>query len=262
VRIAAVSMVRDEEDIIGYTVRHLLAQGIEQIFISDHLSTDRTVEILKGLPVTLCAYGEDAYNQAEEMNRLTEVARQAGAKIIIPFDADELFVTKDGRKLVDVLKNIPDNIDSLQVKVVNHIATFMDDEGEPNPFLRIRRRLKDTAWSWEKVIVMAIPGMKITMGNHKALVGDRAFTDSIEVRHFPYRSHKQFIRKIKNGSAALGKTTYPETTGSHWRSLGLMLNQYGEGSLQRYYENNLFANESRIADTVEDPAPYTELANV
>jgi glycosyltransferase involved in cell wall biosynthesis len=263
VKVFAVSMVRDEADIIEYTVSHLLAHGIEKVLISDHFSVDGTREILEGMPsVVVGRYGDKAYNQAEEINRLIGVARESGADVVIPFDADELFITKDDRMLVDVISNIPDGIDSLQVGVVNHISTYLDNKDELNPFLRMNRRLKDKTWSWEKVIVRATPDMKVVMGNHKALVGERVSTDSIEVRHFPYRSVGQLVTKIKNGSESLGKTDLPETTGSHWRSLGLMLNQYGEGSLERYYNSNLFANESRIDHTVEDPAPYMEFAKI
>lgn len=45
----AVTTVRDEADIIGHTVRHLLRQGVDGVIVLDHRSTDGTSAVLAEL---------------------------------------------------------------------------------------------------------------------------------------------------------------------------------------------------------------------
>jgi glycosyltransferase involved in cell wall biosynthesis len=264
VKLVAVAIVRDEADVIEYTIKHLLAHGIEQILVSDHLSEDGTSDILidlsKKYPVHYTAYTSEGFYQADETNRLIELAKTYyGADIVIPFDADELFVTSDNRRLLDLLVNVPDEIDVIQASVVNHIATCVDDYSELNPFIRMKRHPINNEWPWPKVIVRPIQGMRVSAGNHRALSGNAASTNQIEVRHYPYRSEEQFIKKIRNGYDGLSKTGLPHKIGSAIRDLGLMLKEEGEDSVLRFYRDNLFADETKLDQTVEDPANYKEM---
>jgi hypothetical protein len=144
----------------------------------------------------------------------------------------------------------------LQFKVTNYVETYLDDLSEVNPVIRLRRKLKDASWVWRKSIVRAIPGMKVSLGNHKALFGNIGETDQIKVAHFPYRSEGQFVNKIINGSRSMAISNVPENQGTHWRLLGKMYEKDGEGVLHSFYRDNLYADEHRIEETVEDPAFY------
>ena len=60
---------------------------------------------------------------------------------------------------------------------------------------------------------------RLDQGNHGVhRRGRRA--RGLEVRHFPYRSEAQFVRKVRQGSAALGVSDLPDESGKHWRGLG------------------------------------------
>ncbi len=45
--VVAIMMVKDEADIIGHTLDHLHAQGIDHVVIADNMSTDNTGFILQ-----------------------------------------------------------------------------------------------------------------------------------------------------------------------------------------------------------------------
>jgi len=44
----AISMVKNEEDIIGESVTNLLAQGVDYVLIADNQSTDATAQLAQG----------------------------------------------------------------------------------------------------------------------------------------------------------------------------------------------------------------------
>lgn len=92
--VVAITMVRDEEDIIDWTLQHLLEQGIDHIIVADNLSVDKTPWKLAALAstgrVTVIQDEEPGYYQDEKMTRLAHMAaNDFGAEWVVPFDADE-----------------------------------------------------------------------------------------------------------------------------------------------------------------------------
>ena len=84
----AVCMARDEADVIGSTVAHMLAQ-VDAVIVADNLSTDRTREILDQLAggssgrLVVVEDPDPAYRQSEKMTALALRARlDFGAKAI------------------------------------------------------------------------------------------------------------------------------------------------------------------------------------
>jgi hypothetical protein len=72
----AVGMVRDEADIVGSTVSHLLQQGVDHVLIADHGSTDGTLELLDDMArrddrIYVARDHESGYFQREKMTRLS-----------------------------------------------------------------------------------------------------------------------------------------------------------------------------------------------
>lgn len=93
----AVCMARDEADVIGSTVAHMLAQ-VDAVIVADNLSTDRTREILDEMAsahpgrLVVVEDPDPAYRQSEKMTALALRARlDFGAEWIVPFDADEVW---------------------------------------------------------------------------------------------------------------------------------------------------------------------------
>lgn len=237
-RTVAVAMVRDEEDVVRSTVGHMLAQ-VDAVIVADNLSTDGTRAILDELAARSAGRllvvddPEPAYRQSEKMTALALRARlDLGADWIVPFDADEVWYSPFGR-IADVLGDVAPQWLITPAPLFDHVATA-EDPLELDPVVRLgwRRRernfLPKVAARWRADLV-------IEQGNHGASYSGRGtvFDELLVVRHFPYRSPEQLVRKVRNGAAAYaaGGTSIPETFGAHWRQWGRILDERGEEAI-------------------------------
>jgi glycosyltransferase involved in cell wall biosynthesis len=255
----AVSMVKDEADVIEGTLRHL-ASEVDRIIVADNGSTDGTIEILDKLthelPLEVIDDQEPAYYQSEKMSRLAARAARDGATWIVPFDADEIWYCHWGR-LREVFADLPAEINVVPAKLYNHFATALDPAEEPDPFRRMMWRQRQpgampkVAFRWERDAV-------ILQGNHGIELpsGAQVFDAQTELRHFPYRSAEQMVRKARNGAAAYAATTLSETAGAHWRQYGALLDAYGEHVIEDVFREHFWFLSPVDADMVHDPAPY------
>jgi len=215
----AVGLVRDEVDIVETVLANLLAQGVERVVVADNGSTDGTAAVVERLtrtgPVTVLADRLPAHYQAEKLTLLAQAAARAGAGWILPFDADEVWLAP-GTTVARWLAGCDAAV--VQVPVFNHVPTAGDDRGEADPVRRLRWR-KAQPNQLHKVVFRAHARARLHHGNHGVdLRGRRA--RGLEVRHFPYRSEEQFVRKLRQGSAALAATDLTSEVGKHWRGLG------------------------------------------
>lgn len=109
-KIIAITMVKNEMDVIESFVRHTLTFA-DELIVCEHQSSDATREILEklqaeGLPVELQTEYNAAYEQAEVMCRLLAEAAARGADLILPLDADEFLLPKapgDVRAILETL---------------------------------------------------------------------------------------------------------------------------------------------------------------
>lgn len=229
-----VTMVKDELDVIEYTLRHLVGAGVDEIIVADNMSTDGTRELLAELadelPVTVVDDLEPAYYQSDKMTRLVRNAAVAGADRVIPFDADELWRAETGT-LKEAFERHQWPIYGAELR--NHFPTSGDDPTEPNPFRRITQRDPAPA-PLPKVAVRPLADMEIHQGNHGAHcpVAHEPKASPLRVEHYPWRSFEQFVKKCRNGAAAYAATDLPESVGAHWRSYGRILNDFGEDALR------------------------------
>jgi hypothetical protein len=215
----AVGIVRDEADIVETVITNLLAHGVERVLIADNLSIDGTGPILERLarshPVTVLCDRLPAHYQAEKTSLLARGAARAGAGWVLPFDADEVWTVPTGT-VAQWLATC--NADVVQVPVFNHVPTAGDDQGEPDPVRRLRWR-KTEPNRLHKVVFRAHPRARLHQGNHGVTRRGRR-QRGLEIRHFPNRSEQQFVRKVRQGSAALAATDLADEVGKHWRGLG------------------------------------------
>ena len=206
--IVAVSMVRDEQDVIGYTLAHMLTQ-VDHAIIADNLSTDSTRAILQRFDhVTIVDDPVLAYMQADKMTTLAHQAGDMGATWVVPFDADEAWYLPDLEAL---------DAEVLTCRPHVYVPQPSDDETDPNPITRIQWRVSEPERQ-HKVCFRYHPHAALHMGQHDVNRPGRR-VEAGAVRHYQYRTLDQVRRKVSNGTQAYAAADLPSLYGSHWRDL-------------------------------------------
>jgi len=255
-------MMRDEQDVAFHTVMHMAEEGLTGIVVADNLSNDATRAHLEDAQrqlhgrceVLIIDDPEQAYMQSRKMTALAALAAERGATWIVPFDADEIWYTR-GDRLAVVLDAQPDHVGTVRVPLWNHFPSSIDPEGA-NPFVTI---------GWRQQIPGALPKVAfrwcddavIGQGNHSVHAQGSITTETnVELRHFPYRTFEQFVRKARTGAAAYAATDLAETEGAHWRQYGAILERHGESALREVFDRYFWFLAPVEAGLIHDPAPF------
>ena len=215
-QIWAVSVVRDEADIIGQSIAHLFAQGVDQVLVADNGSQDGTRQLLETLAqqdarVHLAVDDEPAHLQGQKITRLARAAWRSGADWVLPFDADEFFFAR-GESVAEFLRHQPADIVHV---AMHHVVPAVADAIGPD----------STVWfdchdSFPgKVVFRSHPLAVVAQGNHSVARVGRATTGLFMV-HAQYRGPHQVARKIRQGAAAeaLAAQAVALRTGDHWEA--------------------------------------------
>ena len=230
----AVTMVKNEQDIIATTIAHLLEQGVERVVVADNLSTDATPDILRELgrsaPVTVVTDRLVGYDQEYKMSILARVAARHGASWVLPFDADEIWLAPGHRDLATFFA--ASDADVLRAVVYDHVPSPDDDPDEADPVRRLGHRCVEPS-RWSKVAFRAFPLAQLSLGNHHVRRPGRRGT-GLEIRHFPVRSLQQYAGKMRTGAAALAASNYGLSGGRHWRQVGVLDDRGIETAFERW----------------------------
>ena len=259
----AVGVVRDEADIIEATVTRMLRE-VDHVLVADNRSVDGTGEILRSLErVTVVDDPDPDFHVDGEQGRrttaLASLAGQRGADWVVPFDGDEVWVARDGRRLGDVLDGLPDSILVARARMVDHVITDRDPPGPDAPARMVYRR--PAFHRTPKVACRTDPGLWIVKGNHRATYRDVAVPRWVDgllrVHHFPIRSAEQFARKVSYRADGLRRSepTVPQFLARAKKEWLRILEEEGEDALMaRFDEEHRFADPD-AAGLVLDPCP-------
>lgn len=255
----AVTMVKDEADVIETTLRHIAAQGVTGIIVADNQSTDGTTEILKRMHTVLdcdLVYWPDdtiGYYQARKMTLLANEAHRMGAEWILPFDADEIWQHDARVPIAKLLAGV--TAGWVEVPLTNHYVTGVDPE-TGSPFERMGYRWGERQ-PIPKVLIRWEDGCEIHQGNHGVTYPypqQPLVIMGLEIRHFPYRSEAQFVSKAVNGSRAYAATDLDWGVGQHWREYGLLHERGGDQALIDAFRAHFVYDLPSAAGMVYDPA--------
>jgi hypothetical protein len=254
-KVSAISMVRNEADVVQLSVLHHLAIGCDNVLVADNGSSDGTVAILRRLarvyPVRWTRV-DGPYRQSETMTELAREAAHDGADWIVPFDADEFWWPRGG-SLRDALDQRPG--DALRARVVNFVQQRSQHRSSPSAILRMTCRAspvgtveagRELVEAEEigfveivyppKHLARASPTLEIAVGNHgvSGLSGSVEETRDILCLHAPLRSKEGLIAKAAWASRA--RYQYPDPgTNWHIKRWGILA---GEGRLHEEWAAN------------------------
>jgi hypothetical protein len=263
-KIGAIIMIRDEEDIAYSTIVHAAEEGISTILVADNMSTDNTLSelnkaksLLRGsCDVEIIQDKEVGYYQSRKMTNLAHRAHEEfRCDWILPFDADELFYSKTDT-IKKTIEALPENVNVITADLYNHFPTAMDGNSII-PFQSITYRQIQKG-ALPKVAMKYHKDMVIEAGNHSVTYPVPIINSNcLEIRHFPYRTWEQFKRKAINGGAAYEATDLPESSGAHWRQYKKLIEKWGDEVVEREVFAKYFYFFSPTDNgMIYDPAPF------
>lgn len=267
-KVYALQICGTDGDIAAYTLRHLLGEGIDKILIDLVPTEDETNALVHELAgqypdqIEIFPSEDVSIWGSRRMTRLANIAYDRGVELVLPCDADELFFSRNGIPLADEIRKLQGWLWGVQVYM--HLASATDSL-DPNPYLRMVHRQKEPL-RLNKIICRYNPRMVIDEGNHGAswqdgrkIAGDWC---PIEMRHFPYRSADQFVKKVKvTEKAILATPGYPQEWGVHYKMYANTLKIAGEQALRDWYYRWFYLGAPEQAPENAgkfdiNPAPY------
>lgn len=210
--VAGITQVRNEIEVIDFTIWFHLKQDLDFILVCDNGSTDGTNELLKNLNDSRIIFSENhgAFRQEDALTNLSRQAYALGADWVVPFDGDEMWFSKN--KLKNDLQNISDG--AILIPVTNFIQNRI-----PNKYLSVQYRFPDNyayasqkeieqgskssiEFSWgNKHIIRTSDSMIIDAGSHSYsnATSSKISQDIFKIYQVPIRSYEHLIRKAENG---------------------------------------------------------------
>lgn len=205
--IAAVCTAYNEADIIGISCDHLLASGVDHIYVALAESSDDTAKILAGIEhVTVVDDSGPYHLQPEWTTTLARMAETDGATWVIPFDADEFVYAPFHDDIPTALASVPADVNKLWV--ARWLHTTWD-----NRYLE-HEHLQKVAWR------TGVP-FGCTPGNHDVHIEGADCYDVLHMRELQFRSYVHMVRKCHERVDRIDPTLSADQ-GAHQRRLAAM----------------------------------------
>lgn len=201
--IAGVTICKNEAGIVGLSLRHHFAEGVNRIYVADAHSTDGTRDIFaeiitEGHDLIVIDDDEPFVHQDTLTNSLIERAGSDGATWILPFDCDEFFYATNGDSLATVLEDCPHNV--LCARSWQH-KDFNIRQASP-------KRLP-------KVVFRHSPSARVSWGNHEVSIADPGVWGIVDLREIQFQSYEHFCQKVKDRNAVVSPEDRAKGYGIH-----------------------------------------------
>lgn len=224
-RIASITLVKDEADILEGFIRHNL-HFVDRMYVVDDRSSDNTPEILRRLTAETDAVRllDDGWTGAFQQSKRTTAAMQRVMAdddwdVILALDTDELICAADRAVFEDAISAIPPGHVG-GFSALQYYATASDDPTIADPLVRVR-----TALPWghlfKSFAVRPIdPNISYTDGNHRLDLNGTTLPahilPKVALAHFAIRSADQIaIKCLKHYVGWRSRADYNEGLSSH-----------------------------------------------
>ena len=146
-------LVRDEEDIVADNLDFHLAQGVDEVIVTDNGSEDATLDILREYEargvVRIILEPSDDYSQGKWVTRMARMAAsELGADWVINSDADEFWWPRSG-----TLASTFEGLDDATGVVVARRTNFVPQPEDDQPF-------------WERMTVRERESLKLSRSDY------------------------------------------------------------------------------------------------
>lgn len=193
--------VRNESDILSYTIEHLLNNDIEIIILDDE-SSDSTPQIIgRYLGLGILQYIRRDIDKMDVIGKF-EILHNA-AKIYTPeialiCDADEIMVTdREGETLREGIERVYlDGYSAINFALIEFKVTDKDDSLIPSPIERMKY-----FWNVEKSVQWRAYHVKAydrPYTPHTVELAHLGYPSMFLIKHYPYRSVEQANQKIND----------------------------------------------------------------
>ena len=285
-KITGISLVRNEEDLVGTCLRHHLAVGFDELVVIDNGSSDRTPQVLASFRndsrVKWTRY-DGPFVQNHIVSSLAREAFQRGSDWIVTFDADEFWYAPRG-SFRDVLATT--RAGALRVRFADFVQRRKQYRDSPRSLLHMTRRAARTVPYDEAVplvqnnklgfvesefpakwIGRASADFFIAKGSHgiTGVPEPHEDTDQIICLHAPIRSRERLDQKADQAARIIETKPLP---GEAWQTLrwgnlkrdGKLneewaANSYENDHLDVYGEKHPVIHDPRLRDLVAPHLP-------
>lgn len=219
-KVAYLTRIKDEEDLIYYNLKYYYNLGVDGFFVTFNNSNKETIDLVeqfvKDHPDKEYHYFIDqstSYNQSEMFDEMSNFAYNQGYKWQLPVDADEILFIKSGVKIKKFLKQyVCHEYGHLNLQWFDYHPSKEDDINDKNFFTRWKYRAAKNR-GYTKIIYKWSPLNKHGFGHH-AIIANNNLICQVDpgimfMAHFPCRSKKQVRKKaIRIGEAFIERFGY------------------------------------------------------
>lgn len=210
-KIIAFINVYNEEQFIAKCIKNAIEQGLDVIVI-DNGCTDGTINIAKGLGIPVFEHRTEKYDVLEMISFAVNQAKRIGCDWYTLKDADEMFETYDGRKIIEVINEADDlGYNCMRFDMYEFWPT-VDDDLSITDFTK-RIQYYSYLSSHRLSMIKNIP--EISIVNPHAVGGlTKESPNRLILRHYKFIDVEQGREKVKS---RLSRVCNPKTRGLQYR---------------------------------------------